>query len=198
MILTSKILGHLDHGFAGSVEPLPVDVILPDQVHGTRVVKPENLDDQPADGLWIRSGDSRAIGIRTADCVPVLMATADGSIAAAIHAGWRGAAARIVEKFVIRRQGVPRNHWRVALGPAAGGCCYQVGPEVARRFGLGPIQTNIDLRQILTKRLAEMGIRHVEAVGGCTICADPGWASYRRDGRAAGRNTAWLRLRDAG
>jgi copper oxidase (laccase) domain-containing protein len=182
------------HAFeSAAVADAPQDLVLPQQVHGVRVVQPERLAGRPADGLWQRPDRPLRIGVRTADCVPVLLHGPDGSTAA-IHAGWRGAADRIVERWLAarRRAGAPAEGWAAALGPAADGCCYEVGPEVAGALGLPARHGKIDLRLILAKRLQLLGCEIVERVGPCTICGGPPWASWRRQGPAAGRNVAWI------
>jgi YfiH family protein len=77
------------------------------------------------------------LAIKTADCVPVLVADVERRVIGAFHAGWRGTVARIVEKGVgeMRRQfgSVPRD-LRAAIGPSIRRCCYQVGPEVRAEF----------------------------------------------------------------
>jgi YfiH family protein len=77
------------------------------------------------------------LAIKTADCVPGLVADVKRRVIGAFHAGWRGTAARIVEKGVgeMRRQfgSVPRD-LRAAIGPSIRHCCYQVGPEVRAEF----------------------------------------------------------------
>ena len=79
----------------------PSNVSMPRQVHGARVVQPVNLDERPADGLWLGQG-AQWIGVQSADCVPVLLAHREGPVAA-IHAGWRGMVQEIVERFLDRR-----------------------------------------------------------------------------------------------
>ena len=179
------------HGFVAAgtrAERVPV---MPQQVHGVRVVHPRALAaNAQADGLWTRD---RAVGVRTADCVPVLLGVRGERLAAAIHAGWRGVAQGIVERFLARagrRWSLTPRRWVVALGPAAGGCCYEVGPEVAAALGLPPRRGRIDLRELLRRRLVALGCT-IELVGPCTICTST-WASYRRQGAAAGRNVAWI------
>lgn len=182
------------HAFEpADVGATPRGLVLPQQVHGVRVVQPERLAGRPADGLWQRPNRAVAIGVRTADCVPVLLQAPDGTTAA-IHVGWRGAADRIVERWLTTRQraGAPADGWVAALGPAADGCCYEVGPEVAAALGLPPRQGTIDLRAVLAERLRGLGCEIVERVGPCTICGGPPWASWRRQGPAAGRNIAWI------
>ena len=77
------------------------------------------------------------LGVQTADCVPILLVDTRRKAVAAIHAGWRGTLARIAEKAV----GQMRMHFGsqpgdllAALGPAIGGCCYEVGPELVAWF----------------------------------------------------------------
>lgn len=187
------------HGFVaadtGALPPaawLPAGLWLPEQVHGARVVQPQHLAGRPADGLWQR-GPGRPLGIRTADCVPVLLAAPEAGMVAAIHAGWRGAADRIVERFLQRmiRRGLPASVWAAALGPAADGCCYEVGPEVPAALGIVAAPT-VDLRRLIHDRLEALGVEDVESVGPCTICGGSPWASWRRQGASAGRNVAWI------
>lgn len=90
----------------------------------------------PGDGM-ITSTPGLLLAIKTADCVPVLMADVRRRAVAAVHAGWRGTAARIVEKGV----GEMRRHFgtlpcdlRAAIGPCVRRCCYVVGPELRERF----------------------------------------------------------------
>jgi polyphenol oxidase len=77
------------------------------------------------------------LGIQTADCVPILFVDAKKRAVAAMHAGWRGTLARIAQKTV----GEMRKHFAsnpadilAALGPAIGGCCYEVGTELVTEF----------------------------------------------------------------
>jgi YfiH family protein len=172
------------------------------QVHGKLLA---SLSDEPAvplsgaecvgrcDGLMT---DELGLGLLvwTADCVPVLMS--GGGVVAAVHAGWRGAAAGIVTSCLRRLQveyGVPSSQVRVMLGPAVGACHYQVGPEVTEALGadggdesLWLDDDRVDLRRFIEEQVARAGVAQVEHIGGCTAC-DPRLASYRRDGAAAGR-----------
>lgn len=207
MRLSSKLLNGLgvSHGFFG---PQPAETIapileiqsltLPKQVHGTRVVHVSRLGHGEADGIWAdRAGIG--LGIRTADCVPVLLAAPLHGRIAAIHAGWRGTSAGIVERFLQRQAkvGLSPVAWAVALGPAAGGCCYEVGPEVTKALGMPPERRRIDLRRILRDRLHDLGVETIDIVGPCTICAQKDWASYRRQGQGAGRNVAAIAVRES-
>jgi YfiH family protein len=141
---------------------------------------------------------TRGLGVAvwTADCVPVLLR--GPGVVAAVHAGWRGCAADVVGAAVRQidaRHRCPPGELTVALGPAVCGACYQVGPEVRRALReVGRNETRwrdhdrVDLRAFLAVRLEALGVAadRIETVGGCTV-EGAELASYRRDGRAAGR-----------
>src|SRR5262249_46261193 len=81
--------------------------------------------------------DRVLLAVQTADCLPILIGDARTGAMAAIHAGWRGTAARITERTVadlMRILGVNPRDAVAALGPVACGRCYEVGPEVVDRF----------------------------------------------------------------
>ncbi len=150
------------------------------QVHGAQVAEATSPGNQgDADALITRvPGLAAAIG--TADCVPVVI---DGDDAVAVvHAGWRGAAAGVVDRALesLRSSGVvPR---RAAIGPAIGPCCYEVGDEVLERFPDHRANTSwgsrsIDLAGFVADRLAGLELWRSNR---CTYTADDLW-SYRRD-----------------
>ena len=77
------------------------------------------------------------LGVRTADCAPVLVVDPKKRVVAAIHAGWRGTLQRIVTKAIGQMQmefGCNPKDLLAAIGPTIGGCCYEVGTEVASAF----------------------------------------------------------------
>lgn len=131
--------------------------------------------------------------VLTADCIPVVLG-ADGAVAA-LHAGWRGLAAGVLEEGVRALREVGGHGEIVALvGPCAGACCYEVGEEVHAAFG--GVHRNgrlIDLRAIAHERLLAAGVARVGDAQACTIC-DERYFSYRREGARAGRQAglAWL------
>ncbi len=188
------------------------------QVHGpaVAVVGREHAGSvlRGVDGLLTASPEVW-LAVYAADCVPVLMLDPARPAIAAVHAGWRGTADGIVPAALRRMREafgtVPRSV-RVALGPAIGGCCYEVGPSVARTLEraaqaagapLAPpsgsaLPRRVDLRALIRAQLAACGVppEHVEAVGGCTRCRPDLFFSYRRD-RVTGRMAACIRLCDS-
>jgi YfiH family protein len=137
------------------------------------------------------------IGVRTADCVPLLMADVGRRVIAAVHAGWRGTAARIAAKAVRRMAeefGSDPSDLFVAIGPAIGPCCYAVGPEVAGQLGYQTMF--VDLFGANRDQLLGTGVleSHIDTSGLCTACDAGQFHSYRRDKLLAGRMVAAIRI----
>src|SRR5262249_6254755 len=114
-------------------------------------------------------------------------------------AGWRGLRAGVVAEGVraVRELGEP-GPMVAAIGPGAGGCCYEVGDEVRAAFAdYGPaVRTGrtVDLKAIARRQLEAAGVAAVHDVGLCTLCGDPDvFFSHRRDGGRTGRQVgvAW-------
>jgi YfiH family protein len=176
------------------------------QVHGARVVVAEPAAEPPeADGILTRER-GLALGVVTADCVPVLMLARSAGVVAAVHAGWRGAAAGVLESALRRLRetsDIAPADVEVALGPSIGPCCYRVGAEVQAAFTARTGTTTaaawtpagerlvLDLRAAARLLLEASGVRSVTAVGPCTCCT-PTLASYRRDGAGAGRQLSFI------
>jgi YfiH family protein len=173
------------------------------QVHGVRIVEVADPDAQPGDcdGL-VSTAEGLLVGVRTADCVPVLMVAPGGWIAS-IHAGWRGTAADIVGAAVIhaRKAGIAPERVKVALGPSIGPCCYEVGDEVAEAFlAFGAVRRapgsrpHVDLRAANRELLLRAGVPavNVESIGPCTRCHADRYYSYRANPKEAGRQWSWL------
>jgi purine-nucleoside/S-methyl-5'-thioadenosine phosphorylase / adenosine deaminase len=119
-----------------------------------------------------------------ADCTPVLL-VGDGGVAA-LHCGWRGTAAGIVEEGVAALDGPVR----ALIGPGARGCCYEVGEEVHEAFAGYDARRgdrNLELTAVIRAKLAAAGIEEVHDVGLCTMCWYGLFFSHRRDGGVTGR-----------
>ena len=145
-----------------------------------------------ADGHAVAAPGVAAM-VLTADCVPVVLGS-EGAVAA-LHAGWRGLAAGVLQEGVRALREVGGQREMVAVvGPCAGACCYEVGEEVHDAFGGSHRKgKSIDLRAIAHERLLAAGVTEVRDVEACTIC-DERFFSYRREGTRAGRQAgiAWL------
>lgn len=178
------------------------------QVHSAevRVVKgePDPRDNATeCDALTARA-EGVLLGIKTADCVPVLIADTRSSAVTAIHAGWRGAASRIVE----RAYAVMASTWSTrradciaAIGPSVCGSCYEVGTEVLERFknefpyakrfisNEHDDKGHVDLKTACLIQLEMCGLSHDQIFVSelCTICRNDLFFSYRKEGLRAGR-----------
>jgi YfiH family protein len=171
------------------------------QVHGTRVRRVRELPAGEEQGARPEDADGQATALAavatmvlTADCLPVAL-SGPGAVAV-VHAGWRGLAAGVLEEGVSALGELcgGREDLVAIVGPGAGRCCYEVGPEVHAAFGSpDPARGTIDLRAIAHERLAAAGVGEVRDLAACTIC-DERFFSHRREGARAGRQAglAWL------
>ncbi len=170
------------------------------QVHGDRVDvldDPGALGERPEiDGRATRL-TGVALGALGADCLTV--AVAGGGAVAVAHAGWRGLAAGVLGRTVdrVRELADDGAELQAAIGPGAGPCCYEVGPEVHAAFCDRPQAhhgAHLDLSAVARAQLAEAGADAVHAIELCTICHPELFFSHRRDRGVTGRQAglAWL------
>ena|ERR1700722_4411986 len=162
---------------------------------GGSAFEDEDSANQPtfeADG-HVLAAPGLAAMVLTADCIPVVLG-AQGAVAA-LHAGWRGLVAGVLEEGLRALREVGGRGDAVAVvGPCAGACCYEVGEEVHAAFaGAHRDGRLIDLRAIAHERLLEAGVAQVLDLEACTIC-DERFFSHRREGSRAGRQAglAWI------
>lgn len=162
------------------------------QVHGARAVLAEEAAGQEADALVARAGGG-AIGVRVADCVPVLVADEASGDVAAIHAGWRGVVGGVVRAGVEVLGGKARI---AAIGPCIGACCFEVGRDVGEQIGFivhaWGDKAYVDLRAAVRAQLRSLGLGEgrIEDVAGCTKHEPERFHSFRRDGADSGRMLA--------
>ena len=208
-MITSSILSQIGgvlHGFGRRADDMAA--LFPDywperpiqhERHGTRIAIATDAreDCGEADGMYTEQ-PGLLLSIATADCVPILLARADGRAVAALHAGWRGAVGGIVECFaqLLRERGDDPANWFAALGPSAGACCYEVGEEVIAQFRerydlprevVAPSGRYLDLSGIVRRLVERAGFAQVTVREECTMChrehdeAPFTFHSYRRD-----------------
>lgn len=158
------------------------------QVHGSNVVEvAEKAVEAEADGLT-STLPGTAIGVYTADCVPILLAAEDGSRVAAVHAGWRGLLAGVIPTALARFEG--------ATVVAAIGACLstkrcEMGPEVSRRFVETDLaesvlcepgrRDHVDVRGAAVLQLQRAGVQAIDVSEHCTFDARAEFGSHRRD-----------------
>lgn len=182
----------------------PAVVVSVRQVHGTEAL----ILDRPVEagatfhGGWdalLTNQPGVLLTVRTADCVPVLFHDPMRKVVAAVHAGWRGTVAGIIPNTLFLMQ----KHFnsdpecvRMAIGPSAGACCYEVDEQV-----LEPLRTKypywpsvvretsrtkalLDLKELIRRQAQAAGLNgdRLWSVNVCTICHPALFYSYRREG----------------
>jgi hypothetical protein len=139
--------------------------------------------------------------VLTADCVPVLLADRAGTVAAAVHSGWKGTASNIVAATVqVLGSWAPAETLVAAIGPCIELAAFEVGEEVAVRFDPsfvrreGFVRPHVDLVATVRAQLIAAGVpaQSIERVGGCTFADPSRYFSYRRDGAGIGQMLAFI------
>jgi YfiH family protein len=202
---------HVAENMARAAKLLGVDaakLYLVSQVHG--VVAHELRGDEDAANVRQRVGDvtmSRApgvaCGVRSADCVPILVGDRATGAVAAVHSGWRGTVAGAAGAGVTALRSLVggRGDLVAAIGPHIEPCCFEVGEDVASSLsscsnagesavdrGRGA-KPHVDLRRIVRAQLVAAGVDDdaIDDVAGCTVCEAAHFHSFRRDGARSGR-----------
>ena len=176
------------------------------QVHGNTIVEVDDGYQLGESDALYTSQNGWLLGISVADCVPVLLYDPDAGVVAGVHSGWRGTLAGIGSAAVEQisaAAGVRPENLRAWIGPSAGVCCYEVGPDVAELFpavhscALENGKFLFDNRGAVLAGLLGAGLReqHIEVDMRCSIC-DERFHSYRRDGGRSGRMYALIGMVD--
>jgi hypothetical protein len=137
-----------------------------------------------------------------ADCPIIVAWRTDGAAVAAIHAGWRGLVAGVVQAGIAELDAGP-GQVAAAVGPHVGPCCYPVDDvlrhEMAGLFGADVVRGQaVDLGLCATRALVAAGVpeHRCSSIGACTSCDGRRFFSYRRDGQATGRQAALVMMED--
>jgi len=192
------------------------------QVHGVEVAAVDSTAAEVGEADAMVSGETAvALCVLTADCVPLLMVAPRHRVVAAAHAGWRGTLAGIAARTLRHLQqafAIEASAVQVALGPAIGGCCYEVEIGVAdaleRQWGMMPTairrgsgigmrleKATVDLRQVNRAQLLAVGVgaAAITDVGPCTRCAVTEYFSHRaatQAGTTTGRQLSFIGWRE--
>ncbi|MFO0760925.1 MAG: peptidoglycan editing factor PgeF [Byssovorax sp.] len=176
------------------------------QVHGTAarlLTGREDWDEvlRSIGDITVSATAGTGCGIRTADCVPILLADRRTGAVAAVHSGWKGTVQNAAAAGIAALRdaiGDPGD-LIAAVGPHIERCCFEVGPDVAAQLAacsplgeaavLPGIKPHVDLRQIVHAQLEAAGVApgSIDDVPGCTVCDKERFFSYRRDGQVGGR-----------
>jgi polyphenol oxidase len=189
----------LEHGFGtrrAARWPAHIRLATAKQVHSNHVLLVHSEGKQGEGDALISDEPGIGLAIRTADCLPILIADPKNHAVAAVHAGWRGVVCEIAAKAVeamTQNFGSRPEDLMVAIGPGIGPCCFEVGPEVAVQFGLSG-RTKVDLAGTACRQLRRNGVSagQIFTSGMCTCCDADLFESYRRDREASGRMTALI------
>jgi YfiH family protein len=178
------------------------------QVHSADVRTVRDMEDARCDTEHCDALVTRVprllLGVKTADCVPVILADASTGACAAVHAGWRGTLSSILPRALERMKseyGTLATDVRAAIGPAAGACCYEVGAEVIEAFDANfPNSTHlfkptraghalVDLQRANREQLIAAGVaaERIHTAPLCTMCRTDLFFSYRREKKLHGR-----------
>jgi YfiH family protein len=182
------------------------------QVHGATVRRASALGGAhgvpsaqlpEADALiWVQGDPRVVLGVRTADCVPILLASRGGFACAAIHSGWRGTVLDVAGAAVraLEDLGVPADDLIAAIGPCISAAAFEVGEEVAAQFDedvvvrAPPRRPHVDLAACVHRQLVGAGLSRgaIAIVGGCTFSEPERFFSYRRDGAGIGQHLSFI------
>ena len=182
------------------------------QVHSATVLVAPQQTQLHSPVIWVGQGDAlitnqskASIGIITADCLPLLLYDSKNHAAAAVHAGWRGAVAGIVDKTLLRLKqayGTDARDLIVYLGPCANVCCYEVRDDFVEQLDdLSSVDKRdgrfyFDQPRYATKQLRAHGVHtiNIDALC-CTMCVS-GYNSHRAQKGKAGRNLTAICLKE--
>jgi YfiH family protein len=207
--------------FCSAIGVDPAMLVCAEQVHGNRIARITESDRgrgaasvsdvlSGVDGM-LTDVPGVPLAVFTADCVPLLLYDPAKKVAGIAHAGWRGTAAQIAQALVETLEtefGGDPESCRVALGPSAGPCCYEVGDDVVAAFRERghPVEhilsagttrkPHLNLWEANARQFEQCGVprRNIVMPERCTVCSST-YFSCRRDGPVTGRNMSVIMLK---
>ena len=187
--------GWLVYGFGTRHSSPPESVATLRQIHSDTVVPARGRTGCLGEGDALLS-DGVVVSVKTADCIPIFLVDEQNRAVAAVHAGWRGTVRQIARRAVeamAREFGTRAGGLHAAIGPGIGGCCYEVGPEVAAEFGQNR-RMHLDLSKVNQAQLLAAGIApaRIYCADLCTMCKAEEFWSYRREQMRAGRMYSYV------
>jgi hypothetical protein len=206
-------------GAAGVPRHEQKEIVQVYQVHGAgahvvRLGKPTHPDspdpitgqtrDTKADAI-VTDDPDRVLCVRTADCTPILLASDDGRIVGAVHAGWRGVIAGVLPAAIGAMRSLGAADIRAVIGPCISETHFEVGPEVVREFAslfgtnatcrvVEPANPSskgfVNLQAALRIQLEQSNVRQIETIALCTVARPDLFFSHRRENGHTGRMAA--------
>jgi YfiH family protein len=204
--------------FSGFPPDIKFELVTVKQVHRSRTL----ILGSPQRGLaryssfrfdsMITNQPGIALGVRTADCLPLLLLDPERKVIGAVHAGWRGTVEKISQKVVGRMSksfGTKPANLQAGIGPAIGRCCYEVGEDVVSAFRSsfpwwaeafsfrGSQLPKLNLIYANVCQLLEAGLRMVNIykLNLCTCCREDLFYSYRRNKKEKGKQLSFIALK---
>lgn len=196
-----RIVGQNSRRFFSQLGITTDRLAIPRQVHSPVVRSVTVPGDYPECDALVTNVEELFLVVSIADCLPILLYDSKRSAVAAVHSGWRGSCARIVEcaiKLMSDSYGTKASDLIAYIGPGAGSCCYEVGEEVAVQFGEMYVERShgtrphLKLQEFNRDLMRKLGVSadRIEMSDDCTICNADRLHSYRRDGSSSGRMMA--------
>lgn len=189
-------------------------VFFPKQVHGKKIL---SVVKKPVGFSYGHEGDAAvsdlsdaAVGVMTADCLPLMLFHSRRAIVAAVHVGWRGVVKEIAPaavNFILKEWSLKARDMGAYLGPCIGPCCYEVDDDTALKMAraagdrsiiraAGP-KPKVDIGMAVSRQLETVGLKdkNIVSAGLCTSCNKELFYSYRRDGGNTGRMAGIIMMR---
>lgn len=143
-----------------------------------------------------------------ADCVPIILYSKKDNVGSIVHAGWRGTAAEIVKKTVLKLQSelniLPENITAL-IGPSIGKCCFETHEDVFHQLVKDENQTDlyekkdnkyfINLKQLNNRQLIDLGVKDIDTCSYCTCCMSDIFFSYRKENGLTARHSAIVKIK---
>ncbi len=175
----------------------PNHVVKPKQVHSAEVKFVYTPSEIAATDALISNSNSIVLSIQVADCIPLFLADPLNGVIGLVHAGWRGVEKRIIPDTVNRmaQNGGSRKGIIAFIGASIRPCCFEIGPEVSKKFPIDCLingnrdRSFLDLQRVATIQLLGSQVleKNILSSDECTKCNPDKYFSYRRSGSKAGR-----------
>ena len=175
----------------------PNHIVKPKQIHSAKVKFVYTSGEIAGTDALISNSNSIVLSIQVADCIPLFLADPLHGIIGLVHAGWRGIEKRIIPNTVNRiiQKGGSRKEIIAFIGPSIRQCCFEIGPEVSKKFPIDCLMNGnrdrsfLDLQQVATYQLIDSQVldKNILSSDECTKCNSDKYYSYRRSGDKAGR-----------
>ena len=175
----------------------PNKIVSPQQLHSSEVKVVDVPGKIPFTDAIISTSKSVVLSIQVADCIPLYLADPDNNVIGIVHAGWRGIEKGIVANSINKMitLGADNNRIIAYIGPSIQKCCFEIGPEVAKKFPIN-FQINssydrsfLDLQKLTINLLINNSILYNNIISSneCTKCNSDKYFSYRNTGLKSGR-----------